>query len=121
EARWWRRRDLPGQERLVEDLARRHLVTPLAPQPSGHALRERVRARVLDAEPAGGRWRWCRLCELGVHHARELRQLLRRHRGERSEPRLRSIVGVRALVITLLPVDIVHGAASSARESFGGK
>src|SRR5439155_7176384 len=92
-------------------LVRRRIFGLVAPQPGAHLLLERIRARVLDNEPAGGRrWRW-RLRKLGIDHVREPRQLLRCHRGERGEPGLRSIVAERALVITLMPVDVIHGAA----------
>src|SRR5262245_51092959 len=60
------------------------------------------------------------LREHGVVPLRELGQLLGCHRGGLGLPCLRSSVCEPAPLITLMPVDVVHGAASSVTESSHG-
>src|ERR1043165_911176 len=74
------------------------------------------RARVLDHEPAGG---WgALLLELGLDRGCHPRKVFAWQGGKRSQPRLRAVAGERALILALLPVNVVHGAPpSSALES----
>src|SRR5262249_53675530 len=67
-------------------------------------------SRVLDHEPAGG----CAVAlvlELRLDRVRHPCELVTWQRFQRSQPRLRAVAGKGALILTLMPVNVVHCAA----------
>ena len=51
------------------------------------------------------------LIDVALDRVRHPREVVARQGGKRGQPRLRSVAGERALILTLMPVNVVHGAA----------